>query len=95
MCVVSVCLSVCLSVYLSVTEFFYLFRENKLTQLLQESVGNMSCRTHLIVHVSSLPQHYHDNLLVLQFASRIRKTRKQRGTVSKHVDKHKFVTNTT
>ncbi|XP_065845318.1 kinesin-like protein KIF26A isoform X2 [Oscarella lobularis] len=57
-------------------------KESKLTQLLQESLGNPSCRTNIIVHVSSLPQHYQDTLAVVQLSSRIHKMRKRRSRFS-------------
>jgi kinesin family protein 26 len=55
----------------------HIYRENKLTKLLQESVVSASCHTTLIVHISSLPQHYCETLHVLELLDHIHKRKQQ------------------
>lgn len=63
---------------------FALFRDSKLTMLLRDSLGNINCRTTMIVHVSDSPGHYADSLTTIQLASRIHRMRKKKSKVSRN-----------
>lgn len=52
-------------------------RDNKVTMLLQESLGNINCRTTVLAHVTDLPEHCSETLSTVQITSRIRRTQKK------------------
>ncbi|CAH1790749.1 unnamed protein product [Owenia fusiformis] len=53
-------------------------RDSKLTQLMRESLGNLSCRTCMIAHVSPNVTRYNESLQVIQLAARIHRMRRRR-----------------
>ena len=53
--------------------------------MLQESIGNMSCRTTMIAHVSPSLPFYSETLSTVQLASRLHRLRKRKGKVSKRL----------
>uniref|UniRef100_A0A8C5QC44 Kinesin family member 26A n=1 Tax=Leptobrachium leishanense TaxID=445787 RepID=A0A8C5QC44_9ANUR len=55
------------------------YRDSKLTMLLQESLGNINCRTTMIAHISDSPANYLETLTTLQLASRIHRMRKKKS----------------
>ncbi|XP_063296029.1 kinesin-like protein KIF26A isoform X3 [Pelobates fuscus] len=55
------------------------YRDSKLTMLLQESLGNINCRTSMIAHISDSPANYLETLSTLQLASRIHRMRKKKS----------------
>ncbi|KAM6961252.1 kinesin-like protein KIF26A [Aplochiton taeniatus] len=55
------------------------YRDSKLTMLLQESLGNINCRTTMIAHISDSPAHYAASLSTIQLASRIHRMRKKKS----------------
>ena len=61
---------------------FNILRESKLTQLMRESLGNFSCRTCLIAHVSPAMQAYNETLQVIQLAAKIHRMKRRRNKVS-------------
>ncbi|XP_055728258.1 kinesin-like protein KIF26B isoform X2 [Salvelinus fontinalis] len=52
-------------------------RDSKVTMLLQESLGNINCRTTVLAHVTDSPEHFPETLSTVQIASRIRRTQKK------------------
>ncbi|NWI64314.1 KI26A protein, partial [Todus mexicanus] len=54
-------------------------RDNKLTMLLRESLGNINCRTTMIAHISDSPANYAETLTTIQLASRIHRMRKKKS----------------
>ncbi|XP_049835163.1 uncharacterized protein LOC126278929, partial [Schistocerca gregaria] len=54
------------------------YREHKLSQLLRECLGSLTCHTTMIAHVSAAADHYTDTLATLQFASRVHRMRRLR-----------------
>ncbi|XP_078727834.1 kinesin-like protein KIF26B [Lampetra fluviatilis] len=54
------------------------YRDSKLTMLLRESLGNINCRTTMIIHVSPLAAHYPETLSTVQLAARIHRMRKKK-----------------
>ncbi|GFO04776.1 kinesin-like protein kif26a [Plakobranchus ocellatus] len=57
-------------------------RDSKITQLLRDSLGNLSCRTCMIAHVSSAVPHYNESLQVIQLAARIHRMKRRRTKFS-------------
>ncbi|KAG8449314.1 hypothetical protein GDO86_016096 [Hymenochirus boettgeri] len=55
------------------------YRDSKLTMLLQESLGNINCRTTMIAHISDSPADYPETLSTVQLASRIHRMRKKKS----------------
>ncbi|KFZ54473.1 Kinesin-like KIF26A, partial [Antrostomus carolinensis] len=55
------------------------YRDNKLTMLLRESLGNINCRTTMIAHISDSPANYAETLTTIQLASRIHRMRKKKS----------------
>ncbi|OCT64925.1 kinesin-like protein KIF26A isoform X2 [Xenopus laevis] len=55
------------------------YRDSKLTMLLQESLGNINCRTTMIAHISDSPANYQETLSTVQLASRIHRMRKKKS----------------
>ncbi|XP_077587603.1 kinesin-like protein KIF26A isoform X2 [Stigmatopora nigra] len=55
------------------------YRDSKLTMLLQESLGNINCRTTMIAHISDSPANYADSLNTIQLASRVHRMRKKKS----------------
>ncbi|GAB1604540.1 kinesin-like protein KIF26B [Argonauta hians] len=53
-------------------------RDAKIARLLRDSLGNVSCRTCMIAHVSSATAHYNETLQVIQLASRIHRLRRRK-----------------
>ncbi|XP_050497405.1 kinesin-like protein CG14535 [Diabrotica virgifera virgifera] len=54
------------------------YKEHKLTQLLKECLGCVTCHATMIAHVSPLAQNYLDTLTTVQLASRIHRMRRKR-----------------
>ncbi|KAK6297662.1 hypothetical protein J4Q44_G00322450 [Coregonus suidteri] len=52
-------------------------RDSKVTMLLQESLGNINCRTTVLAHVTDSPEHCSETLSTVQIASLIRRTQKK------------------
>ncbi|XP_031571980.1 uncharacterized protein LOC116306087 [Actinia tenebrosa] len=52
---------------------------SKITRMLQESIGNPSCRTTMIAHVSPSLPFYAETLGIAQLASRLHRLRKRKG----------------
>ncbi|XP_058018804.1 kinesin-like protein KIF26A isoform X3 [Ahaetulla prasina] len=55
------------------------YKDNKLTMLLRESLGNINCRTTMLTHISDSPGSYAESLMTLQLASRIHRMRKKKS----------------
>uniref|UniRef100_A0A8C6VAZ0 Kinesin family member 26A n=1 Tax=Naja naja TaxID=35670 RepID=A0A8C6VAZ0_NAJNA len=55
------------------------YKDNKLTMLLRESLGNINCRTTMLAHISDSPGSYAESLMTLQLASRIHRMRKKKS----------------
>ncbi|XP_044515848.1 kinesin-like protein KIF26A [Gracilinanus agilis] len=55
------------------------YKDNKLTMLLRESLGNINCRTTMIAHISDSPANYAETLTTVQLASRIHRMRKKKS----------------
>uniref|UniRef100_A0A672UFQ9 Kinesin family member 26A n=2 Tax=Strigops habroptila TaxID=2489341 RepID=A0A672UFQ9_STRHB len=55
------------------------YKDNKLTMLLRESLGNINCRTTMIAHISDSPVNYAETLTTIQLASRIHRMRKKKS----------------
>ncbi|XP_060117566.1 kinesin-like protein KIF26A [Heteronotia binoei] len=55
------------------------YKDNKLTMLLRESLGNINCRTTMIAHISDSPANHADTLSTIQLASRIHRMRKKKS----------------
>ncbi|CAI9734877.1 kinesin KIF26B isoform X2 [Octopus vulgaris] len=53
-------------------------RDAKIARLLRDSLGNVSCRTCMIAHVSATTAHYSETLQVIQLASRIHRLRRRK-----------------
>ncbi|XP_071832300.1 uncharacterized protein [Apostichopus japonicus] len=58
------------------------YRDSKLTRLLREAMGSLSCRTVMIAHVSSAIPFYSETLSTIQLASRIHRMRKKKSKYS-------------
>lgn len=54
------------------------YKEHKLTHLLKECLGSLTCHAAMIAHVSPLAQNYTDTLTTVQLASRIHRMRRRR-----------------
>lgn len=50
--------------------------------MLQESIGNTSCRTTMIAHVSPSLPFYAETLATVQLATRLHRLRKRKGKVT-------------
>jgi hypothetical protein len=59
----------------------FFFRGSKITRMLQESIGNPSCRTTMMAHVSPSLPFYSETLGIAQLASRLHRLRKRKGKV--------------
>ncbi|XP_059172554.1 kinesin-like protein KIF26B isoform X2 [Physella acuta] len=57
-------------------------RDSKIAQLLRDSLGNLSCRTCMIAHVSSAVPHYNETLQVIQLAARVHRMKRRRTKFS-------------
>ncbi|KAK7081054.1 hypothetical protein SK128_026640, partial [Halocaridina rubra] len=53
-------------------------RENKLTLLLKEVLGSLTCHAAMIVHISPSPKHSQHTLATLQLASRVHRMRRKK-----------------
>lgn len=60
---------------------FLSFRDSKVAQLLRDSLGGVSCRTCMLVHVSSAVSHHNETLQVIQLAARIHRMRRRKTKV--------------
>ncbi|XP_077995110.1 uncharacterized protein LOC144448694 [Glandiceps talaboti] len=58
------------------------YKDSKVTQLLKESLGNLSCRTTMIAHVSGAMNFHSETLSTVQLASRIHRMRKKKSRYS-------------
>ncbi|XP_077522400.1 uncharacterized protein LOC144133293 isoform X2 [Amblyomma americanum] len=54
------------------------FRESKVTQLLKEALGSVTCRAAMIAHVSPMAAHYAETLATVQLASRVHRMRRKK-----------------
>ncbi|XP_070179589.1 kinesin-like protein KIF26B isoform X2 [Littorina saxatilis] len=57
-------------------------RDSKISQLLRDSLGNVTCRTCMLAHVSSALPHYNETLQVIQLAARIHRMKRRRTKFS-------------
>ena len=57
------------------------FKESKMTQLLREVLGSVSCQAALLAHISPEPSHYSETLHTIQLASRIHRMRRKKMKV--------------
>lgn len=57
-------------------------RDSKISQLLRDSLGNVTCRTCMLAHVSSAVPHYNETLQVIQLAARIHRMKRRRTKFS-------------
>ncbi|XP_062588901.1 kinesin-like protein KIF26B isoform X4 [Saccostrea cucullata] len=57
-------------------------RDSKVAQLLRDSLGGISCRTCMLVHVSSSVSHHNETLQVIQLAARIHRMRRRKTKFS-------------
>ncbi len=55
------------------------FKESRVTQLLRECLGPLSCQATMIAHVSPAPAHYSETLHTAQLASRIHRMRRRKS----------------
>ncbi|KAG7160376.1 Kinesin-like protein KIF26A-like [Homarus americanus] len=53
-------------------------RENKLTMLLKEALGSVTCHAAMVVHISPSPRHAQHTLATLQLASRVHRMRRKK-----------------
>lgn len=54
------------------------YKEHKLTHLLKDCLGSLTCHAAMIAHVSPCAQNYSDTLTTVQLASRIHRMRRRR-----------------
>lgn len=71
--------------------FDFSHRDNKLTMLLRESLGNINCRTTMIAHISDSPANYAETLTTVQLASRIHRMRKKKSKVGSQTSRNEFI----
>ncbi|XP_076464900.1 uncharacterized protein LOC143296727 [Babylonia areolata] len=57
-------------------------RDSKISQLLRDSLGNVTCRTCMLAHVSSAVPHFNETLQVIQLAARIHRMKRRRTKFS-------------
>ncbi|KAK6182778.1 hypothetical protein SNE40_010388 [Patella caerulea] len=57
-------------------------RDSKIAQLLRDSLGNTTCRTCIIVHVSSALPHHAETLQVVQMAARMHRMKRRKAKMS-------------
>ena len=57
------------------------FRDSKIARLLKDSVGNLTCRTTIINHVSPDEDRYSETLSTLEMASKISRSRRRKNKV--------------
>ncbi|KAK6182781.1 hypothetical protein SNE40_010389 [Patella caerulea] len=57
-------------------------RDSKIAQLLRDSLGNTTCRTCIIVHVSSALPHHAETLQVVQMAARMHRMKRRKAKIS-------------
>lgn len=60
---------------------FCIDRDSKIAQLLRDSLGNLSCRTCMIAHVTPSLSHHNESLQVIQLAARIHRMRRRKNKV--------------
>ena len=53
-------------------------RDSKVTQLLRECLGSLTCQATMLAHVSPEPSHYSETLHTVQLASRLHRMRRKR-----------------
>ena len=53
-------------------------RDSKVTQLLRECLGSLSCQAAMLAHVSPEPSHYSETLHTVQLASRLHRLRRKK-----------------
>lgn len=54
------------------------FKESRVTGLLREVLGSVSCQAALLAHISPEPSHYSETLHTIQLASRIHRMRRKK-----------------
>jgi len=57
-------------------------RESKVTQVLRECLGSLTCHATMLAHVSPEPSHYSETLHTIQLASRVHRMRRKRMKTS-------------
>ena len=60
-------------------------RGNKLTNILQEALGSVTCHATLVVHISPAPRQVQHTLATLQLASRVHRMRRKKLRVSIYI----------
>ena len=58
------------------------FKESKVTQMLKECLGSISCQATMVAHVTPEPSHYSETLHTTQLASRIHRMRRKKASKS-------------
>ncbi|CAG0882344.1 unnamed protein product [Cyprideis torosa] len=53
-------------------------QDSRVTQLLKECIGSLTCHAAVIAHVNGDPRHYSETLTTVQVASRIHRTRRKK-----------------
>ena len=56
------------------------FKESKVTQMLKECLGSLSCQATMVAHVTPEPSHYSETLHTTQLASRIHRMRRKKAS---------------
>ena len=70
-------------------------RDSKVTQVLRECLGSLTCQATMLAHVSPDPAHYSETLHTVQLASRLHRMRRKRlkssggGSGSGSSDEHR------
>ena len=57
------------------------YKDSKITRLLKDSIGNPTCRTTLVAHVSADERNYAKTFSTLQTVSKIQRSRRKRNKV--------------
>ena len=58
-----------------------LFKDSKICRLLKDSIGNLTCRSTVIAHVSSEEKNYRKTLQTLNITQKIQRKRRKRNKV--------------
>ena len=65
-------------------------RESKVTQVLRECLGSLTCQATMLAHVSPEPSHYSETLHTVQLASRLHRMRRKRMKNGEEHRRRKF-----
>jgi len=63
-------------------------RDSKVTQVLRECLGSLTCHATMLAHVSPEPSHYSETLHTIQLASRVHRMRRKRLKTSSSGGSH-------